>query len=92
MREVDTRLVLPALTPCRMVCRGSDVIHNFNVKCLGLSVDCVPGRANQHKFYRQVGLFQGLCRELCGINHPHMPCSVEVIPLYNFASWLYAGV
>nr|QUG10611.1 cytochrome c oxidase subunit 2 [Hydroides norvegica] len=77
----DTRLVLPLNTPCRIIFTGADVIHNFNIKALGFSVDCVPGRLNQHKFLgNKPGVFQGLCSELCGINHPHMPCSMEVLP------------
>ena len=86
----DARLVLPLNTPCRLVFRGSDVIHNFNIKSLGISVDCVPGRLSQHKFLaRKVGVFHGLCRELCGVNHPHIPCRLEVIPHKVFLRFLH---
>lgn len=88
----DARLVLPLNTPCRLVFSGSDVIHNFNIKSLGISMDCVPGRLSQHKFLaRKVGVFHGLCRELCGVNHPHIPCRLEVIPHRIFLGFLYEG-
>lgn len=78
--------MLPAQAPFRLVCTSEDVIHNWNLKGRGTSVDCVPGRLNQHRWLVDVcGVFRGLCRELCGVGHRHIPCRAERIP---YRKWL----
>lgn len=78
----DANMVMPFKLPSRVLCTSDDVIHNFNLKSFSLSVDCVPGRLNRSKLYRQVrGLFSGLCRELCGVGHSHMPRGLEVVSI-----------
>nr|BDX99472.1 cytochrome c oxidase subunit II [Ficopomatus enigmaticus] len=78
--STDKRLVIPSLEPVKLVGSSDDVIHNFNVKPLGISSDCVPGRLNQMLVYSNVsGVASGLCSELCGVGHSHMPCEVEMV-------------
>ena len=86
LTSADSHLLVPEGVPFRMIFSSGDVIHNFNVKRLGLSADAVPGRLH-HRMgeIRITGIFSGWCRENCGVGHYRMPCSVEVIP---FEHWM----
>ena len=78
--SVSSRLPLPFSAPVRLVCTSEDVIHNWNLKRAGVAIDCVPGRLNQARWLVNAsGVFRGLCRELCGVGHRHMPCGAEAI-------------
>ena len=91
--RTDTRLVLPVESPVRLVCTSEDVIHNWNLKGRGTSSDCVPGRLNQTKWYAEAsGIFNGLCRELCGVGHSHMPCGAECIHRRAWLEWLQNNI
>lgn len=80
----DSHFLWPASVPIRLVVSSADVIHNFNVPFLMLSVDAVPGRAHRKEMVVPfVGLYHGLCSEVCGPGHYRIACSVEVIP----SSW-----
>merc|ERR1711907_930874 len=51
-----------------------DVIHSFTLPCLGVKVDCLPGRCNELLLFTTcLGLFYGQCSELCGVLHGFMP-------------------
>nr|YP_009327463.1 cytochrome c oxidase subunit II [Spirobranchus giganteus]APA32615.1 Cytochrome oxidase subunit 2 [Spirobranchus giganteus] len=87
--STDSRLVLPSQASFRLVCTSEDVIHNWNLKSSGTSVDCVPGRLNQHRWLVDAcGVFSGLCSELCGVGHSHMPCGAESILYRKWLNWL----
>merc|ERR1712000_462840 len=50
------------------------VIHSFTLPCLGVKVDCLPGRCNELLLFTTcLGLFYGQCSELCGVLHGFMP-------------------
>ena len=79
--SVDAHFLWPAWVPIRLVVTSADVIHNFNVPALRLSIDAVPGRAHRKEMLvRFIGLFYGLCSEVCGPGHYSMACVVEVLP------------
>ena len=78
----DAHFLWPRSVPIRLVVTSSDVIHNFNVPFLMLSVDAVPGRAHRKEIIVPfTGLYHGLCSEVCGPGHYRMACVVEVIPV-----------
>jgi cytochrome c oxidase subunit II len=66
-----------------------DVVHSFWSPALNGKVDAIPGQTNHLRFRPQeVGVFDGRCGELCGLQHAAMELSVEVLPQQEFARWL----
>lgn len=57
-----------------------DVIHSFTISCLGIKVDCIPGRCNELLLLsNKAGTFYGSCSELCGVLHGFMPIVIEFL-------------
>lgn len=87
--STDAHLVIPAQVPVRILATSSDVVHNFNVKPLGISLDAVPGRAHAKIFAAPFpGIYQGLCSEVCGVGHYRMAISMEVVSPTAYVRWL----
>ena len=86
--DVDNRLVLPTLTPIRILISSIDVLHSWTVPSLGVKADACPGRINQVQFLaNRPGLFFGQCSEICGSNHRFIPIVVEAVRLKDFVYW-----
>nr|AMW67919.1 cytochrome c oxidase subunit II [Nemoptera coa]WRK67314.1 cytochrome c oxidase subunit 2 [Nemoptera coa] len=87
--DVDNRTTLPLMTQIRVLISAADVIHSWTVPATGVKADASPGRLNQGNFLiNRLGLFFGQCSEICGANHSFMPIVLELIPMYNFISWI----
>lgn len=85
LTSTDAHLLMPAKVPVRLVVTSADVIHNWNIKAMALSVDGIPGRLGAEIVITKVtGLFHGWCSENCGAGHFSMPCSLEIIPFVDF--------
>jgi len=66
-----------------------DVIHSFWVPALGGKRDAIPGHVNELKIRpTKLGLFEGKCAELCGIQHGAMLLHVRVVPQAEFSQWV----
>ena len=66
-----------------------DVIHSFWVPALSGKRDAIPGRVNELKIRpTKLGLFEGKCAELCGIQHGAMLLHVRVVPAADFSQWV----
>lgn len=64
---------------------SNDVNHSFAIPGLGVKVDAIPGRINlKTVIASRLGLYSGMCSELCGTDHGFMPISVKVL---TFADW-----
>uniref|UniRef100_A0A7D7FB65 Cytochrome c oxidase subunit 2 n=1 Tax=Ophisternon candidum TaxID=2267221 RepID=A0A7D7FB65_9TELE len=86
--ETDHRMIVPTMSPIRMLVTADDVLHSWAVPALGVKMDAVPGRLNQTAFIMsRPGIFYGQCSEICGANHSFMPITVEAIPLKHFEAW-----
>lgn len=60
LTSADSHLLVPGGVPFRMIFSSGDVIHNFNVKRLGLSADAVPGRLHHRMVEMGItGIFRG---------------------------------
>jgi len=78
----DYHILVPREVPFRFVVRRADVIHNFNLKGLAVSLDAVPGRVHRKVLnIFSPGLHFGLCSEVCGVGHYIMSIVVEAVPL-----------
>lgn len=87
--EVDNRLVVPVGYYNRVSVTSGDVIHSWFVPYYGFKLDALPGLVNVHLLcFDSVGVYYGICREICGAGHSFMPIVVEVVPDNVFFSWL----
>ncbi|MBV2113464.1 MAG: hypothetical protein KUF82_21130 [Candidatus Thiodiazotropha sp. (ex Ctena orbiculata)] len=51
-------------------------------------MDAVPGKQNIFQVTpNKVGVFYGMCAELCGVNHSYMPIAVETLPIHIYRKW-----
>lgn len=61
---------------------SNDVAHSWAIQGLGLKIDAIPGRINlKTVIASKLGLYTGMCSELCGIEHGFMPISLQVLTL-----------
>ena len=66
---------------------SNDVAHSWAIPGLGLKIDAIPGRINlKTVIASKLGLYSGMCSELCGIEHGFMPISLKVLTL---SAWGY---
>jgi heme/copper-type cytochrome/quinol oxidase subunit 2 len=66
---------------------SNDVAHSWAIQGLGLKIDAIPGRINLKTLIAsKLGLYTGMCSELCGIEHGFMPISLQVLTL---SKWGY---
>jgi heme/copper-type cytochrome/quinol oxidase subunit 2 len=64
---------------------SNDVNHSWALPSLGIKVDAIPGRINlKTVIASRLGLYSGMCSELCGVEHGFMPISVQVL---TFSKW-----
>ena len=78
-RTVDLSITAP----------DNDVIHSWWSPSLGGKVDAIPGVTNDLRITpTKVGVYDGRCAELCGIQHTAMDLSVEVMPVEEYEAWL----
>lgn len=86
--RVKRTLVVPAHVNITFITNSYDVIHSWFIPGLGIKIDCVPGRSTHHTFYiDNVGFYYGLCAEICGRYHHHMPIRVCALPFEHFLVW-----
>lgn len=78
--STDAHVVVPAGVPVRVIATSADVVHNFNIKPLAISLDAVPGRVHAKIFVASYpGIYQGLCSEVCGVGHYSIAITIEAI-------------
>ncbi|MBD0283357.1 MAG: cytochrome c oxidase subunit II [Thermoleophilaceae bacterium] len=88
-RVRSTELVLPEDRPVLFGIRSRDVVHSFWVPEFRLKQDAVPGLTTHIRLTPdQVGRYQVVCAELCGLGHATMRQLVRVVPPDAFDSWL----
>jgi cytochrome c oxidase subunit 2 len=86
---VDERLVVPVGAVVKVITTSNDVIHSWGVPALWVKMDAVPGRLNETWFRAdRIGVYYGVCYELCGARHGYMPIAVEVVTPAQFAAWI----
>jgi len=80
---------LPLGKPVKFLLRSKDVLHDFAVAQFRVKMDLVPGM-NTFLWLTptQLGRFEILCEELCGIAHHAMRGAVIVEEPEAYATWL----
>ena len=80
---------LPLNKPVRVLLRSHDVLHDFFVPQFCARMNIVPGQVSSFWFTpTQVGRYEGMCAQLCGVGHPNMRGTVIVEDEMKFAAWL----
>jgi cytochrome c oxidase subunit 2 len=65
-----------------------DVIHGFYIPAFRIKQDVVPGMTNYLWFQpTQVGTFDIMCSQYCGLEHSHMLSKMIVLPEEEFTNW-----
>jgi cytochrome c oxidase subunit 2 len=82
-------LTVPADTTVRFTLRSNDVIHAFWIPHERFKRDAFPDRTTEFDMtFDDLGVYEGVCAEFCGLDHTIMRFDVEVLPPYRFADWL----
>lgn len=73
-------LIVPVGIKTSLFITSNDVLHSWAVPSLGLKCDAVPGRINYKEITpTMLGMYSGMCSELCGVEHGFMPVSLHVV-------------
>jgi cytochrome c oxidase subunit 2 len=87
----DTELRVPLGKPVKLLLTSQDVIHGFYVPAFRIKQDAVPGMTNYLWFQpTQLGTFDVMCSQYCGLEHSHMLTKIVVLPQEEFTKW-YQG-
>lgn len=80
---------LPLGQPVKVLLRSKDVLHNFYIPQIRSKMDMVPGMVSYFWFTpTQVGEFEILCAEYCGVGHYNMRGHLQVEEPQAFERWL----
>jgi cytochrome c oxidase subunit 2 len=82
-------LLVPVNRPIKILLHSKDVIHSFFIRELRVKQDAVPGMEIPFKFTAtQVGRYEIVCAELCGLGHHKMRSYLEVLEPGDFEARL----
>jgi cytochrome c oxidase subunit II len=82
-------LVLPLGREVRFTMRSVDVIHSFWVPNFGQKMDAVPGIETEILVTpNELGEFEVVCTELCGLGHATMRAAARVVEPAEFDAWV----
>jgi cytochrome c oxidase subunit 2 len=85
----DPDMHLPVNQPVKALLRSNDVLHNYTVAQFRVKMDLMPGLTSYLWFDpTEVGTYDILCEELCGIGHFIMRGSVTVDTQEDFDAWI----
>jgi cytochrome c oxidase subunit 2 len=80
---------LPLGQPVKVLLRSKDVLHNFYIPQIRSKMDMVPGMVTHFWFTpTQVGKYEVLCAEYCGVGHYNMRGFMTVEEPAAFEQWL----
>lgn len=82
-------LVIPAGVPITLNLESRDVIHSFWVPALAGTRDAVPGSPTTMVIQaNEPGIFDGQCKEFCGLSHANMKQRVIALTMDEFRAWV----
>ena len=86
---VTAEMAIPVNREIRLLMHAKDVSHSFYVPALRIHQDFVPGLDLQlHFTATQVGRYEIVCSQLCGLGHYNMRAYLSVMSQEDFDSWL----
>ena len=82
-------LVVPVNRPISLTLHSKDVGHSFYVRELRMQQDFVPGLdIPLHFTATQIGKYEIVCTQLCGLGHYNMKAYLNVMSQEDFDKWL----
>lgn len=82
-------LKVPIGKPVRLIMTSEDVIHSFFIPAFRIKQDVLPGRYTSLWFTAtQLGSFEVLCSQYCGMSHSQMRAVVEVVSQSDYENYL----
>ena len=86
---VAAEMAIPVNREIRLLMHSKDVSHSFYVPALRIHQDFVPGLDLQlHFTANQVGKYEIVCSQLCGLGHYNMKAYLYVMSQEDFENWL----
>jgi cytochrome c oxidase subunit II len=90
-KKQSTNLVVPQGADVSLTLQSADVIHGFFVPVYRIKTDVLPTMKTRAWFKAaDLGSFDILCTQYCGLQHSKMRSLVFVVPPADFKKW-YAG-
>jgi cytochrome c oxidase subunit II len=81
-------LTLPLNKPVVIKLKSLDVIHSLYIPAFRVKEDLVPGKENFMWFIpEQLGTYDILCAEYCGLRHSYMESKVNVLSQADYDKW-----
>lgn len=85
VETTNIRLIIPNITPTRILITSKDVLHSWTIPSLGVKSDATPGRINQViMLIKRPRIIVGQCSEICGAGHRFIPIYLESPRIKNF--------
>jgi cytochrome c oxidase subunit 2 len=87
-----SELRVPVGKATHLALTSQDVIHSLYIPAFKVKQDAVPGMVN-HLWFKpmEVGTYDVLCAEYCGLQHSYMLTKVIVLPEEEFKKWYKEG-
>ena len=86
---VTAEMAIPVNKEIHLLMHAKDVSHSFYVPALRIHQDFEPGLVlSQHFTATQVGKYEIVCSQLCGLGHYNMRAYLEVMSQQDFDDWL----
>src|ERR1700719_3771949 len=85
---VTAEMAIPVNKEIHLLMHAKDVSHSFYVPALRVHQDFVPGLdLSLHFTATQVGKYEIVCSQLCGLGHYNMRAYLEVMSQADFDDW-----
>ena len=86
---VTAEMAIPVNREIHLLMHAKDVGHSFYVPALRVQQDFVPGLdLSLHFTATQIGKYEIVCTQLCGLGHYNMKAYLEVMSQEDYDSWL----
>jgi cytochrome c oxidase subunit 2 len=86
---VTAEMAIPVNKEIHLLMHSKDVSHSFFVPALRIHQDFVPGLdLSVHFTATQVGKYEIVCSQLCGLGHYNMRAYLEVMSQQDYEDWL----
>ena len=86
---VAAEMAIPVNKEIHLLMHSKDVSHSFFVPALRIHQDFVPGLdLSVHFTATQVGKYEIVCSQLCGLGHYNMRAYLEVMSQQDYEDWL----
>lgn len=88
-KETENQLIVPLGRAVKLNISSEDVLHSFYLPAFRVKVDAVKGMPTYAWFFAdEVGEYDIMCTEYCGVDHWAMVAKLHIVPEEEFVRWL----